>query len=763
MRLCTARSTCRISRRSQLLGAVLVSVVALAIPTVGLAPPAGAAGPPAFPAAAWSKALGPTHLSSPVVADVNGDGHPDVVTTDLSGMVNVVDGRTGHELPGWPQPVQPRAGSTTAVESSPTVADLDRNGRKEIIVGAGSLEVPNQQGGVVAFNANGSVRFRLQTMTEAGQSGVVGTPAVADVTGDHFPDIVFGSFDHRIYALDRFGRALPGFPIDSADTIWDSAALYDDAHIGRADIFLGGDASPGGPCGSQSWSGIMRAIRVFSSGPQILWSRCRHQIYQSSPAIGDLTGNGRMALVVGTGDGPSGDALATNSLSAFYLDNGSTVPGWPVVLNGPIFGSPVIGDVTGDHKNDVVVTACAICNDGRVWAFNGHGGALWNVVPGASEGNHGEILSTPILVDLDGDGVNDVAVGQAGEFYFLRGRDGARLYQPIEGNRVMQNSAAVANFGTGYGWRLIVQSWVPQGDGHPRNGAGRVDSFPLPKTPMIAPAWPQWRLGPDHIAAPPAAPAPPATAGYWLVASDGGIFAYGNAHFYGSTGAIHLNRPIVGMARTPSGHGYWLVASDGGVFSFGDARFYGSTGAMHLNRPVVGMSSSPGGHGYWLVASDGGIFSFGDARFHGSTGAMHLNRPIVGMATSATGQGYSLVASDGGIFSFGDAHFYGSTGAMHLNRPIVGMSSSLTGHGYWLVASDGGMFTFGDAHFYGSTGGQPLGAPITAVTRTTSGHGYWVVGQNGDVYPFGDALFYGSMGGFHLNLPVVTAAASRHA
>ncbi len=731
---------------------LLVAAAAVSVATAG-------AGPlPSFPAAAWTRALGPTHLSSPVVADVNGDGHPDVLTTDLSGMLNVFDGRTGQELPGWPQPVQPRAGSTAGVESSPTVADLDRNGHKEIIVGAGSVDIPGQQGGLVAFNANGSVRFRIQTMTIAGQNGVQGTPAVGDVNGDGFPDVVFASFDHRIYAVDRFGTLLPGFPIDSLDTIWDSPALYDEAHIGRMDIFLGGDASPGGPCGSQSWSGLIRAIRVESTGPQILWTRCRHQIYQSSPAIGDLDGSGRMALVVGTGDGPSGDALATNSLSAFYLDNGANVPGWPVVLNGPIFGSPVIGDVNGDHKNDVVVTACAICTDGRVWAFNGHGGALWNVLPG---NNHTEILSTPILVDLDGNGVNDVAVGEAGEFHFLRGRDGLPLYNPIEVNRVVQDSAAVADFGPGYGWRMIVQSWLPQGDGQPQHGAGRVESFALPHAPATPPAWPQWRLNASHTASPPAAPLPPATSGYWLVASDGGIFAYGNAHFYGSTGAIHLNQPIVGMARTPSGRGYWLVASDGGIFSFGDARFYGSTGAIHLNRPVVGMASTPTGHGYWLVASDGGMFSFGDARFYGSTGAMHLNQPVEGMAATTTGHGYWLVASDGGMFSFGDAHFYGSTGGMHLNQPIAGMAHSATGHGYWLVAADGGMFTFGDAHFFGSTGGQPLGAPIITLAPSASGRGYWVVGRNGDVYSFGDARFYGSAGGFPLNRPIVTAAASR--
>jgi hypothetical protein len=37
--------------------------------------------------------------------------------------------------------------------------------------------------------------------------------------------------------------------------------------------------------------------------------------------------------------------------------------------------------------------------------------------------------------------------------------------------------------------------------------------------------------------------------------------------------------------------GYWLVASDGGIFSYGDARFFGSMGASHLNKPIVAMAS----------------------------------------------------------------------------------------------------------------------------------------------------------------------------
>ena len=235
--------------------------------------------------------------------------------------------------------------------------------------------------------------------------------------------------------------------------------------------------------------------------------------------------------------------------------------------------------------------------------------------------------------------------------------------------------------------------------------------------------------------------------GYWLVASDGGVFTEGDAVFYGSTGAIQLNKPIVGMAPTPDGKGYWLVASDGGVFTEGDAVFYGSTGAIQLNKPIVGMAPTPDGKGYWLVASDGGVFTEGDAVFYGSTGAIQLNKPIVGMAPTPDGKGYWLVASDGGVFTEGNAVFYGSTGAIQLNKPIVGMAPTPDGKGYWLVASDGGVFTEGNAVFYGSTGALNLKQPIVGTAPTPDGKGYWLVASDGGVFTEGDAVFYGSMAG----------------
>jgi hypothetical protein len=238
-------------------------------------------------------------------------------------------------------------------------------------------------------------------------------------------------------------------------------------------------------------------------------------------------------------------------------------------------------------------------------------------------------------------------------------------------------------------------------------------------------------------------------AGYWMVAADGGIFAFGDAGFFGSMGGKPLNRPISAMAATASGSGYWLVASDGGVFAFGDAPFAGSTGAMTLNQPIVGMAAPSPGGGYWLAAADGGVFAYGGAGYFGSTGGSRLNQPIVGLAASPSGRGYWLAARDGGVFAFGDAPFLGSTGGMHLNQPIVGMAATPTGTGYWLAAADGGVFAFGDARFFGSAADRPNAAanPVTGIAATGTGGGYWLAGRDGGVFAYGDAPFNGSAAG----------------
>jgi hypothetical protein len=251
----------------------------------------------------------------------------------------------------------------------------------------------------------------------------------------------------------------------------------------------------------------------------------------------------------------------------------------------------------------------------------------------------------------------------------------------------------------------------------------------------------------------------PPDSGYWQVGSDGGVFTFGSAQYYGSTGGTHLNAPIVGMAATSDGKGYWLVASDGGIFNYGDAAFYGSTGSIRLNKPIVGMAATPDGKGYWLVASDGGIFSFGDASFHGSTGAIHLNKPIVGMGVDAGTDGYWLVASDGGVFAF-NAPFFGSAGALTLKEPIVSMAAQPDGGGYWLAAADGGVFSYGSAPYYGSAAGLSPN-PTTTIIASQDGGGYWLSNTAGNAYAFGDAPQYGFAKSANPSAPIIAIAADR--
>jgi hypothetical protein len=248
--------------------------------------------------------------------------------------------------------------------------------------------------------------------------------------------------------------------------------------------------------------------------------------------------------------------------------------------------------------------------------------------------------------------------------------------------------------------------------------------------------------------------------GYWLLGGDGGVFSFGNAPFFGSTGDMTLNAPIVGLAPTPTKQGYWLLGKDGGVFSFGDAGFFGSTGDQTLNSPIIGMVPTPSGHGYWLFAGDGGVFAFGDAPFQGSPASSSPTSPIVAMLATKDGQGYWLVTKSGKVYAFGTAAPITGVDSLTLNSPIVGFAATPSGKGLWLVAADGGVFSLGDASFLGSAGDLPLNSPIVGMIATPTGDGYLLLAADGGVFTYGAAKFLGSTGSMTLNAPIVGIAAS---
>ncbi|MCI4320639.1 MAG: L,D-transpeptidase family protein, partial [Thermoplasmata archaeon] len=114
----------------------------------------------------------------------------------------------------------------------------------------------------------------------------------------------------------------------------------------------------------------------------------------------------------------------------------------------------------------------------------------------------------------------------------------------------------------------------------------------------------------------------------------------------GSTGGRHLNKPIVGVAAAGDGEGYWLVASDGGIFTFGSARYHGSAGNIRLNSPIVSMAAAPGGVGYWLVAADGGVFTYGYAKYRGALDGAAVaaaKAQVTSLVPTPDGEGYWLL------------------------------------------------------------------------------------------------------------------------
>jgi hypothetical protein len=252
---------------------------------------------------------------------------------------------------------------------------------------------------------------------------------------------------------------------------------------------------------------------------------------------------------------------------------------------------------------------------------------------------------------------------------------------------------------------------------------------------------------------------PGPTQGYWISASDGGVFTY-NTPFLGS-GVGHGSAPFVGIAATPGGQHYSLAQNTGSAVTTGSSYSdcAGLSGAT-LNQPVVGIAAAPGGNGCWMAASDGGVFSFGsNAPFFGSAGSLHLVKPVVGIAATPNNNGYDMVASDGGIFTYGPgAQFYGSMGGKPLNQPIVGIAVDPVTGGYWEVAKDGGIFAF-NAPYFGSMGGKPLNAPIVGMAAAPGGNGYYLVASDGGIFTFGPgAVFQGSAGSIHLAKPIVGMA-----
>ena len=223
---------------------------------------------------------------------------------------------------------------------------------------------------------------------------------------------------------------------------------------------------------------------------------------------------------------------------------------------------------------------------------------------------------------------------------------------------------------------------------------------------------------------------------------------------------------MVAITPTSTGNGYWLVASDGGIFSFGDSTFYGSLPGLgfhpagsrlphSLNAPIVGMVPTFTGHGYFMVASDGGVFAFGDAQLRGLV-PRHRRLRGCGRGRDAGRTRERLLAGDqtGGVYAFGDAPFYGAPTRRRCPwstpwPPRTGAATGCSTPTAWCT-------NFGDAvEFGGPVGYVNAFNPAATIFPTVDGKGYWVASARGDVFSYGDSPYLGSMAAAGLNGEII--------
>ena len=459
---------------------------------------------------------------------------------------------------------------------------------------------------------------------------------------------------------------------------------------------------------------------------------------------------GTCSLTAHVAAGP-GYAAADGTAQAFTIYRTPTTPMISNIPPSPVFGGSFVAAVStsGDGAKSVTSNSPGVCTVG------GDGLTVTFVSVGTCS------LTASVLQGVDYRG----ATGSAQSFNIGRANATTPVISniPSPANEFAGFTVTLATTGDG---TMSVASNTTQVCSVGPNGitVTFVGFGTCSLTPSVA-------QGPNHFGAtgnPQTFTIKAASHGYWLVGSDGGIFSFGTAAFFGSTGSIHLQRPVVGITPTSTRNGYWLVASDGGIFSFGDSSFYGSIPGVglhpagsgqpnSLNAPIVGMVPTLTGRGYFMVASDGGVFSFGDARFEGSCpGIGGCSGPAVTVIPDRSGNGYWVVTANGGVYAFGDAPFYGSGPPVAVS--VVDAVATPNGNGYWLLYANGAVAAFGATTALGG----PIGYvnsfnPATSIFRTADGFGYWVAAARGDVFGYGSAPYLGGMSAAGLNGEIIAA------
>ncbi len=359
-------------------------------------------------------------------------GPRSLVAVDDGGFLHMWD-QGGQEQPGFP--FQARGGQ---VWGSVALEDLDADDRDEILFGS-------KNDTLYALQRDGHLFFRRDMGSE-----VMSTPAVADLNNSGSPEIILGTMDGQLHVLTAQGQKYDPFPITLGGPVMADAALADLDDDGTLDVVVG--TSDGLLYVISGGTGQMLPGFPFATEGAI-WS---------SPVIADLNGDGDEEIIFGSDD--------TN---LYVLTSAGSVL-FTYETDQPIRSSPAVADLDGNGYLDVIFTS----HDGKVYAMNHQGYAVsgWPYATGKT------LWNSPIVLDIDADGAMEVVVEVSGAQLLHLEADGTLLMSlPIQAGGIVMSTPVAGDLDNDGDLEIAVGS---------TNGV-YVWNYPTPST--VDMPWPMYR------------------------------------------------------------------------------------------------------------------------------------------------------------------------------------------------------------------------------------------------------------------------------